>query len=88
MHRWSEQDDLAALYVYLHDVNNLSWSMEEIASQLGIGFKSFKMRLRNFRAIEGRGGLGNYAQQSHRIYERYKNTTEPELRKVAFPDQK
>ncbi len=87
-HHCLESDDVAALYVYRYGVQDLPYTIERIADNLGIGCDSFKMRLRNFSAIEGRGGLKNYAQQSRIIYELHLNTQQPQLRDLAFPELK
>jgi len=87
-HHWTEQDDMAALYVYRFGVEGTPYSINSMAERLGIGHKSFKMRLRNYRAIEGKGGLENYARQSQAIYERHCNTPAHLLCDLAFPDLK
>jgi hypothetical protein len=85
-HHWTELDDIAALYVYLYGVDDIPYSVEAIADRLKIGRDSFKMRLRNFLAIDGKGGLENYANQSRVIYDRHCNTPQKTLRDIAFPE--
>jgi hypothetical protein len=86
-HSWTRSDDLAAFYVSRFGVNHLPYSIEEIATEKGIKVGSFKMRIQNFYALEGKGGLENFAKQSKDIYERFKNLSERDLRQVAFPEQ-
>lgn len=89
-HRWTESDDLAALYVSKFGVEHLHYStddpIEEIAKSKEIKPGSFRMRIQNFRALDGKKGLENYAKQSKDIFERYRNLSEPELRRLAFPE--
>jgi len=87
-HHWTERDDMAALYVYRFGVEGTPYSIISMAESLGIGHKSFKMRLRNYLAIEGKGGLENYARQSRAIYERHGTSPALLLRDLAFPELK
>ena len=83
-HQWTESDDLAALYVYKFGVGNLPYSQEEIAVRRGIKPGSFAMRIQNFQALDGKGGLDNFARQSKDIYERYQHLSEADLRRIVF----
>jgi hypothetical protein len=86
-HRWSVRDDLAALYVHKFGYQRVVGSIAEIASFVGIELGSFKMRVSNFAALDGGGGLSNASRQSRDIYGRYARLSEPELRRLAFPEQ-
>jgi hypothetical protein len=86
MHKWTESDDLATLYVYKFGTENLPYSMDDVAARRGIKAGSFRMRIANFQALDGKGGLDNYARQSKDIYDHYQNLSEPELRRMAFPE--
>lgn len=79
-------DDIAALYVCRFGVERLPYTVSEIATRKGIKVGSFKMRVQNFHALGGKGGLTHYARQSKEIYERLKTMPEAELRKLAFPE--
>jgi hypothetical protein len=85
-HHWTESDDLAALYVYKFGVENLPYSQDEIALRKGIKPGSFRMRIENFRAIDGEGGLDHFSKLSMGVYERYRNLSVAELRRKAFPE--
>ncbi len=85
-HEWSEADDLVAFYLYKFGTERLPFGMPAIAERRGIKLGSMKMRISNFKAYAGTGGLGNIARQSVQIFERYKGTSEPELRNRAFPE--
>lgn len=86
MHRWTEDDDLAALYVYRFQTNGLPYTVEMIAKRRGIDFGSFKMRVANFKAIDGKGNLNHAAKQSVSVFRRYGRLTQEELRAKAFPE--
>jgi hypothetical protein len=79
------RDDLAALYVHKYGHRAIARSLEELADSRGIKPGSFRMRVGNFKALDGRGGLGNAAKQSEAVYQQYGNLSEPELRALAFP---
>jgi len=85
-HDWIEADDLIAFYLYRFGTERLPFDMSTIAERRGIKLGSMKMRISNFKAYAGAGRLGNIARQSVRVFDRYKDTPEPELRNRAFPE--
>ena len=85
-HHWTESDDLAALYVALYKTDHLPYTLEQIASQRGIKPGSFRMRIQNFHALAGHGGLEHTAMLSREIYNRYHHLSELDLRLKAFPE--
>jgi hypothetical protein len=82
-HYWSEFDDIIALYLYKFGTDKIPYEVEKLALIKDIPLGSLKMRILNFQAIDTGKGLSNYANQSRRIYEKYNNYSEPELRKFA-----
>lgn len=85
-HNWSEADDLVAFYLYKFGTERLPFDMPTIAERRGIKPGSMKMRISNFKAYAGTGRLKNIARQSVRVFERYRDTPEPELRCRTFPE--
>lgn len=79
-HEWTEDDDIVALYLYRFGPDDLPISVGEIGERLGMGAGSLRMRIGNFRAIDGQGGLENAAIQSRKIYETNAKTSKDELR--------
>jgi hypothetical protein len=79
-HKWTECDDLVALYLYQHGTLQIGLSIDYIARQLGIGVSSMKMRVRNFKSVDGGGGLSNVAAQSRSVFAKFSGLSEPELR--------
>jgi hypothetical protein len=77
-HKWTELDDMAALYVYKFGDSTLTSAF--LCNKLQLKRSSFVMRVQNFQAIDAQGGLSNYAEQSLTIYNRCKSLTESELR--------
>jgi hypothetical protein len=67
-HRWSKEDDIVAFYLYRFGHESLMMTIEEISKRLGMSEASLKMRMGNFKAIDGEGGLSNYAKLSEKIY--------------------
>jgi hypothetical protein len=84
-HSWTESEDIAAFYLQKFGVNKLPYPLPEVAESLGLPIGTLKMRMRNFKALMGSGGLRNYAKQSERIFEHYKSYSEARLRSQAFP---
>jgi hypothetical protein len=85
-HSWSKADDLVAFYLYRFGTARLPLDIPTIAERRGIKPGSMDMRIRNFETYAGRGGLGNIARQSVQVFEQYRDTPEPELRNLAFPE--
>jgi hypothetical protein len=82
-HRWTEADDVAALYVYRFGLERLGMSTTDLARSRGIKAGSFRMRVQNFQALDGKGGLENWARKSERVFERYRNVSEETLRRLV-----
>ena len=83
-HHWTESDDAAALYIHKFGHQGIAMPPSALAESLGISPGSFRMRVQNFQAIDAGGGLSNFAKQSARVYELYKNATEQDLRRVVL----
>jgi hypothetical protein len=83
-HDWTWEDDLVVLYVYLFSTEELNCTVDDIARWRGIATGSFKMRLKNFAFIDGNPGLSHYGKTSKDIYDKYKDTDEKTLRRLAF----
>lgn len=79
-HKWREIDDIAALYIYKFEGGEDALTREFLCDKLHLDRGSFGMRVQNFRALDGQGGLSNHAKQSLAIYQRFYELTEPELR--------
>jgi hypothetical protein len=60
--KWTELDDMAALYIYKFGEGTLMGAF--LCAKLKITRAGFAKRVQNFQAIDGQGGLSNYAQQS------------------------
>jgi hypothetical protein len=86
-HPWTVRDDLVALYLHRFGTRHLGRTLGEIADERGIPLASLRMRMGNFKALDGSGGLSRWAQQSQKIHTRYGNLAEPDLRAVAFPSR-
>jgi len=61
-HKWTEEDDIVAFYLYKFGTRNISYVIEEISGILGMSTDSLKMRIKNFRALDTGSGLSHYAK--------------------------
>jgi hypothetical protein len=84
-HSWTREEDIAALYLQKFGLEYLRASLNDVAISLNLPIGTLKMRMANFKAIMGLGGLSQYSKQSKRVFEEYKNYSEELLRKKAFP---
>lgn len=83
-HRWTEGDDLVALYASRHDYRFLPLGLAGIAKLLGMPEGSMIMRKSNFRHLDGRDGLDHAAEQSREIHRRFGKLTESEMRPLVL----
>src|SRR5829696_7241739 len=77
-------NDIVAFYVYKFGNGRIARSKSALAEALGIAAGSFQMRVLNFKAIDGSGGLGHYARQSLEVYKQYQSAAESELRAIVL----
>jgi hypothetical protein len=81
-HAWRWEDDVVAYYLFRAGTGEIT--LDEVERSLGIRPGVMRMRIANFKALAGRGGLGNASRQSRAVFERYKDTPAAELREVAL----
>ncbi len=72
LHHWTKNDDVVAYYLYRFGADELDLSLEEIAEKLDMSARSMRMRIQNFQALDGKGGLSNAARLSKNVYAGYK----------------
>ena len=75
-HKWTPEDDLIAFYLYRYESSSLRMTTEFISKKLGMSEASLRMRIGNFQAIDGKGGLQNFAKLSERIFNQYKDISQ------------
>ncbi len=85
-YRYSEGDDLVALYIYKYGDGDLPQSTDTLGNSLGMGSNSMRMRISNFRAIDtnGKEGLRNWARQSESIYRQHEDRPRDQLREKVI----
>lgn len=86
-HSWTRNDDILAYYVYRLGVErsgSLSDLKKEICGKQNIKHGSFNMRVGNFKALAGDGGLSNWADLSEKIYNEFKSKKLSDLEPVAM----
>jgi hypothetical protein len=83
-HVWTQGDDIIVLYVYRFGASSLGQTIEELAAMIGTTPASLRMRIRNFKALDGHGGLANAAELSRQVYERNRLTDQATLRTLAL----
>lgn len=72
-------DDIAALYLYKFGNIGLPITLDQVAKKLGMTSASLNMRIGNFKAIAGEGGLSHPAEQSKRVYKKFNGMPKNEL---------
>ncbi len=79
-HSWTVDDDLIAYHVFRFGPRDIDNNVQEIGVILGMGFNSFNLKLANFKAIAGQGGMENYTRQSLQVYEKHSKMPDGEAR--------
>ena len=72
-HDWTEQDDIAVLYLYKFGSLDRTAGINTVSKKRGMSVDSLRMRIGNFRSIDTGSGLDHYAQQSQSVHQRYGN---------------
>ena len=83
-HKWTEDDDIVAFYLYRFKEIGFPFTRDRVAEKLGISVASLNMRIGNFKAIAGEGGLSHPAKQSNKIYKKFNGIPKTELRSVVL----
>ena len=81
-HAWSDDDNLICycLYRFGSNEDGLDISPVYLAEVLGMSYGSMDMKIANFRSIDGKAGLDRYSRQAERIYRKYKDLPNDELK--------
>jgi len=83
-HRWTEEDDVVTLYLYRYGDGEIPFTLEDISRILGMGIDSLRMRIANFKAIDGKGGLKHFGRQSLKIYRNHHDTPKDKLKSLVL----
>ncbi len=83
-HRWTEKDDIVTLYLYKYGDKDLPFSLDGISQKLGMSLGSLRMRIANFQAIDGQGGLEHFARISEQVYRKHYATSKDELKSLVL----
>ncbi len=83
-HNWTEEDDIVALYLYRFKEIGFPFTLDVVADKLGMTAASLNMRVGNFKAIAGEGGLSHPAKQSREIYQKFGKVPKAELRSLVL----
>jgi len=82
-HEWTEEDDIVTLYLYKYGNEGIPFTLEDVSRILGMSTGSLGMRIANFKAIDGKGGLEHYGKTSLKVYRKYYETPKDELRSLV-----
>lgn len=85
-HSWSDSDNLIAYCLYRLGNNSQTLGVDpsELGNILGMGFNSLNLKVANFKAIDGLGGMDGYSRQAEKIQERYSKLSDVELRVIGI----
>ena len=79
-HSWSDDDNLIAYYLYRFGEREINATKKELAEILGMPSNSLTLKISNFKAIDGPGGLDGYSHQAVLIYKQYSGLPDDELK--------
>lgn len=83
-HKWTEEDDIVTLYLFKYGDEDLPFSVDGISRKLGMSTGSLRMRVANFKAIDGQGGLDHFGKISERVYKRHYRTSKDKLKSLVL----
>ncbi|HKM60792.1 MAG TPA: hypothetical protein VJY36_07980 [Candidatus Bathyarchaeia archaeon] len=83
-HKWTENDDIVVLNLYRFKDIGFPFTLDKVAEKLGMSTASLNMRIGNFKAIAGEGGLSHPAKQSNKIYKKFSEMPKTELRSLVL----
>ena len=78
-HRWSEDDEIIALYLYRFGDKDLPFTKQEIADSLGMGWNSMSIKIANIKAVDTGKGMSGFSTQCQKIFERYQHMPDKEF---------
>lgn len=85
--KWSEQDQLLAMYNYLYGIEDLGINKEELMDEvIGSSVDSFNQQTANFRSLytNRTEGLPRESNPQNFVYAKYKNLSKSELKKICL----
>jgi len=85
VHKWTYEDELIAYCLCRLGQNerSLGIDVKELGTILGMGYNSLALKIGNFKAIEGNGGLDGYSRQALEVHTRYSSLPDSELRALG-----
>ena len=82
---WTDEEYLITMYLYRFGYDDLGMNYTQIAEIMGRTPNSIIMRFGNYLAVEnGKSGLNGGGRKSHEMYEKYKDCSREELRKIVI----
>jgi len=81
--KWTEEDDIVTLYLYKYGDEEIPFTFEDISRNLGMSTGSLGMRIANFKAIDGKGGLEHFGKLSLEVYRKYYRTPKDKLKSLV-----
>ena len=83
-HIWTEEDEKWCLLYYKFPDK---YDLEQISKDRHISLSSIKMKISNYKSLDGKSNLNGYSKLSKNIYDKYKNYTIEELEKELNNDK-
>jgi len=82
-HSWTDDDELIAYYLYRFGDGDLSLNRKELSDILGMTLDSLSMKISNFKAVDGQGGLDGYTTKDVRIYKQFHMLPDGQVKTTA-----
>lgn len=83
MHRWTLNDDIIALYLYKYGNKSIKYTYKQIAEIIGTSVGSLQMRKKQYKYLDGKGGLYNTSINMKKIYNKFKNISFYEYKAIV-----
>lgn len=79
-HKWTKEEDIVVLYLSKYDVDGLGCTKQALSNRMGMSLASLDMRIKNFHALDGKGGLPHFSKTTSTVYQEYKDLPQSVLR--------
>lgn len=72
---WTMQEEILALYLYTAEKEKSALispkDMDELSGAFGISMEDMMLRMDDFRCLDGKGGRGDVATQTKKVFDAY-----------------
>lgn len=81
--KWTKEQDFLAFYFYRTGERMDAQKVDKICRLMRLEKSSLRMRIGNFKHLDGKSGLNHPAKMSKATFEKYRYSSVEEIEKIA-----